>query len=76
MLGLSCATTLNSAQTTVTIGTVNNADMIVMQKLSAQFEEQHPDVKLDWVVLEENVLRQRLITDIATGSGQFDIATI
>ena len=76
VLGLSCATTLSVAQTTVTIGTVNNADMIVMQKLSAQFEEQHPDVNLEWVVLEENVLRQRLTTDIATGSGQFDVATI
>ena len=64
------------AQTTVTIGTVNNSDMIIMQKLSPKFEEQHPDIKLDWVVLEENVLRQRLTTDIATGSGQFDIMTI
>ena len=64
------------AATTVTIGTVNNGDMIIMQRLSKQFEEQHPDIKLDWVVLEENVLRQRLTTDIATKSGQFDVATI
>ncbi len=64
------------AATTVTIGTVNNGDMIIMQRLSKQFEEQHPDIKLDWVVLEENVLRQRLTTDIATGSGTFDVATI
>ena len=61
---------------TVTIGTVNNKDMIVMQRLAPQFEEAHPDITLDWVVLEENVLRQRLTTDIATGSGQFDVATI
>ncbi|MDX1653789.1 MAG: sugar ABC transporter substrate-binding protein [Candidatus Competibacteraceae bacterium] len=61
---------------TVTIGTVNNGDMIIMQRLSEQFEEQHPEITLDWVVLEENVLRQRLTTDIATGSGQFDVATI
>lgn len=64
------------AQTTVTIGTVNNGDMIIMQKLSQQFEQQHPDIKLDWVVLEENMLRQRVTTDIATGSGQFDVMTI
>jgi sorbitol/mannitol transport system substrate-binding protein len=64
------------AAETVTIGTVNNKDMIVMQKLSAKFAEAHPDITLDWVVLEENVLRQRLTTDIATGSGQFDVATI
>ena len=32
--------------------------------------------KLNWVVLEENVLRQRATTDIATKGGQFDIITI
>jgi sorbitol/mannitol transport system substrate-binding protein len=64
------------ADTTVTIGTVNNGDMIIMQKLADEFGKQNPDIKLDWVVLEENVLRQRLTTDIATGSGQFDVMTI
>lgn len=61
---------------TVTIATVNNSDMIRMQRLSKTFEEQHPDIKLNWVVLEENVLRQRLSTDIATKGGQFDVLTI
>ncbi|MDO9708168.1 ABC transporter substrate-binding protein [Paracraurococcus lichenis] len=64
------------AQATVTIATVNNGDMVVMQRLSSRFEQQNPDVKLRWVVLEENVLRQRLTTDIATKAGQFDILTI
>ncbi len=64
------------AQTTITIGTVNNADMVVMQELSKVFEQSHPDIKLNWVVLEENVLRQRLTTDITTKSGQFDVMTI
>lgn len=31
--------------------------MIVMQKLSKEFEREHPDIHLDWVVLEENILR-------------------
>ena len=61
---------------TLTVATVNNGDMIVMQKLSAQFEQQNPGIKLRWVVLEENVLRQRVTTDIATKAGQFDILTI
>lgn len=64
------------AATTLTIGTVNNGDMIRMQELSAEFEKQHPDIDLNWVVLEENVLRQRLTTDIATKGGQFDLMTI
>ncbi|MFI3045522.1 ABC transporter substrate-binding protein [Pseudomonas coronafaciens] len=50
--------------------------MIRMQRLSGEFEKAHPDIKLKWVVLEENVLRQRLTTDIATKGGQFDVLTI
>lgn len=67
---------LAQAQTQITIATVNNGDMIVMQKLSQEFEKQNPGTKLNWVVLEENVLRQRVTTDIATKGGQFDIMTI
>ena len=50
--------------------------MIQMQRLSSEFEKLHPDIHLRWVVLEENVLRQRVTTDIATHGGQFDILTI
>ncbi|NIL17493.1 sugar ABC transporter substrate-binding protein [Pseudomonas sp. AN3A02] len=73
--GLTLATAAHAAET-VTIATVNNSDMIRMQRLSKVFEQQHPEVKLNWVVLEENVLRQRLTTDIATQGGQFDVLTI
>ena len=31
---------------------------------------------MKWVTLEENVLRQRVTTDIATKGGQFDVLTI
>ena len=64
------------AETTLTIGTVNNSDILTMQKLSKTFEAAHPDIKLKWVVLEENILRSRLTTDIATNGGQFDVMTI
>ncbi len=60
---------------TITIATVNNSDMIRMQKLSPQWEKKTGN-KINWVVLEENVLRQRVTTDIATRGGQFDILTI
>ena len=60
----------------LTIATVNNGDMVVMQRLSSDFEQKHPDIHLKWVVLEENVLRQRLTTDIATKAGQFDVLTV
>ena len=68
------ATPANAAD--LTIATVNNGDMVVMQKLSSDFEQKHPDIHLKWVVLEENVLRQRLTTDIATKAGQFDVLTV
>ena len=65
-----------AADTTITIATVNNSQMIEMHKLAPMFEKEHPDIHLRWVVLEENVLRQRVTTDIATHGGQFDILTI
>ncbi len=65
----------HAQQPTLTIATVNNSDMIIMQKLSPKFEQQ-TGIKLNWVVLEENVLRQRLTTDVATKGGQFDVMTI
>jgi sorbitol/mannitol transport system substrate-binding protein len=63
-------------QTQLTIATVNNGDMIIMQRLSKEFEKAHPDIKLNWVVLEENVLRERVTTDVSTRGGQFDVMTI
>jgi sorbitol/mannitol transport system substrate-binding protein len=59
----------------LTIATVNNSDMIIMQKLSPEWEKATGN-KLNWSVLEENVLRQKVTTDIATKGGQFDIITI
>ncbi len=60
----------------LTIATVNNGDMIRMQKLSEDFTAKNPGIELDWVTLEENVLRQRVTTDVATKGGQYDIMTI
>ena len=64
-----------AAATTLTIATVNNPDMIVMQKYASKFEAES-GIKLKWLTLEENVLRQRVTTDIATKGGQFDVITI
>jgi sorbitol/mannitol transport system substrate-binding protein len=65
-----------SAETTITVATVNNGDMIRMQGLMDDFYATHPDIKVEWVTLEENVLRQKVTTDIATKGGQFDVLTI
>ncbi|KYL34131.1 sugar ABC transporter substrate-binding protein [Pseudoalteromonas agarivorans] len=65
-----------AAKETITIATVNNGDMITMKELSNHFEEQNPDISLKWVTLEENILRQRVTTDVATKGGQYDVMTI
>ncbi|WP_146889145.1 ABC transporter substrate-binding protein, partial [Deinococcus cellulosilyticus] len=64
------------AQTTITIATVNNPDMVTMQKLTPEFEKANPDIKVKWVVLPENELRQKITLDVASGAGTFDIATV
>jgi sorbitol/mannitol transport system substrate-binding protein len=60
---------------TITIATVNNGDMIRMQGYTDEFTAQ-TGINVEWVTLEENVLRQRVTTDITTNGGQFDIMTI
>ncbi|WP_126977789.1 ABC transporter substrate-binding protein [Frigidibacter oleivorans] len=78
LLGACAVGALATAATaeTITVATVNNGDMIRMQGLMADFEEKHPDIDVEWVTLEENVLRQRVTTDIATKGGQYDVLTI
>lgn len=61
---------------TLVIATVNNGDMIRMQGLTDDFAKANPDIELEWVTLEETVLRQRVTQDIAAKGGQFDVLTI
>ncbi|HEY1722451.1 MAG TPA: sugar ABC transporter substrate-binding protein [Magnetospirillaceae bacterium] len=64
------------ADTKLTIATVNNGDMIRMQKLTDDFKAKNPGIDLEWVTLEENALRQKVTTDISTKGGQYDVITI
>ncbi len=64
-----------SHATTLTIATVNNDDMIRMQALTPDFEARTGH-SVEWVTLEENVLRQRVTTDITTKGGAFDVMMI
>ncbi|MGD9915842.1 MAG: sugar ABC transporter substrate-binding protein [Rhizobiaceae bacterium] len=77
-LGLCSASLLAVAANaeTLTIATVNNGDMVRMQTLTDDFTAKNPDIQLNWVTLEENVLRQRVTNDIANKGGQFDVLTI
>ena len=49
--------------------------MITMPDPAPDWEEATGNT-INWVVREENVLRQRTTTDIATGGGVFDIMLI
>ncbi len=75
-LALCAAGAMPATAGELTIATVNNGHMIEMQKLTPEFEKAHPGITLNWVVLEEGVLRQRVTTDISTKGGQFDVMTI
>jgi sorbitol/mannitol transport system substrate-binding protein len=75
-LGVLAGCGSKDATHTLTIATVNNGDMVILKKLAPEFERQNPGIHLKWVVLEENVLRQRVTTDVATGAGQFDVVTV
>ena len=66
----------SEGKTKLTIGAANNSDMMVMKRLSREFEFTHPHIELEWRVLDENILRKRLLADLAISDGQFDIMTI
>ena len=60
----------------LTIATVNNPQMQVMEGFTEKFEEAYPGISLEWVILPENELRGRVTTDTATGAGSFDVITV
>src|SRR6266545_1919210 len=51
---------------TITVATVANPQMQDIQKLSSTFEQQNPGIKVKFVILPENELRDRVTQDIAT----------
>ena len=71
----STAAFADSHAKTLTIATVNNGDMVRMQGYTDSFTEA-TGIAVEWVTLEENVLRTRVTTDITTKGGAFDIMTI
>jgi sorbitol/mannitol transport system substrate-binding protein len=64
-----------TAQATITIATVNNPHMVVMQSLTSDFTKK-TGIRVKYLTLPENTLRQKVTSDVATGGGQFDIVTV
>ena len=73
-VGVASATTASAADE-LTIAIVNNGHMINMQKVAEAYTAE-TGVKLNWVSLEEGVLREQVTSDTATGGGQYDIINI
>ncbi len=59
----------------LTIAIVNNGHMINMQTVAEAYTAD-TGVELNWVSLEEGVLREQVTSDTATGGGQYDIINI
>jgi sorbitol/mannitol transport system substrate-binding protein len=60
----------------LTLATVNNPQMKDMEKLKGEFEKDHPKIKVKFVTMEENDLRDAVTKDVATQGGQYDIVTV
>ncbi len=68
--------TEKDASTVIRIGLVESPNMLLLKRFSREFERQHPDIKLEWIVLDENILRLRSMSDLAISDGRFDIMMI
>ncbi|MDQ1485394.1 MAG: polyol transport system substrate-binding protein [Actinomycetota bacterium] len=63
--------------TTITVAVVDNPLMSTIEKLTpGGFEASHPGVKVKFVTLDENTLRDQVTKDVAAGGGQFDAVMI
>ena len=73
IVGAATASTASAQELTIAI--VNNGHMINMQKVAEKYTAD-TGVELNWVSLEEGVLREQVTSDTATGGGQYDIINI
>lgn len=64
------------AATELNIATIDSGHISVMQKLTKEFESDNPEIKLNWHVYNEGSLRMRVIADIASQGGNYDVMTI
>ncbi len=62
---------------TITVAVVDNPLMSTIKKLTpAGFTASHPGIKVKFVTLDENTLRDQVTKDVAAGGGQFDVVMI
>src|SRR5258708_2252765 len=64
------------SKTTITVALINNPDQRRLLDLADNFRTAYPNIDLSFVMLPENEERDRVTTDISTGTGSFDIVQI
>lgn len=69
-------TTTSALARDLVIATVNNGHMLTLQRMTPHFERQNPGVRVRWVTLDEDRLRQEVTRDVATRGGRFDLLTV
>lgn len=74
--GLISAIPASDNKTKLTIASVNNPEMQIMQRISSQYELENPDIELEWHFMDETTLRRRLQGDLAISDGVYDVITI
>ena len=60
----------------ITVGMVGNPQMVELQNLLPDFNARYPNIKVNLLILPENEIRATVTTDVATGAGTFDVATV
>ena len=63
-------------KTTVVVAIVSNPQMEDAIELSPDFEEENPDINVEFVSLPENEARAKITASVATGGGGFDVVMI
>ena len=65
-----------AAAVTVRVAVVSNSNMIDIEKLTPQFEQQNPGIKVVYDTLNENNERSLIETDITTHANEFNAVMI
>jgi sorbitol/mannitol transport system substrate-binding protein len=60
----------------VVAAVVVNPQMVDIQQLTADSFTKDTGIKVNYTVLPENELRDKVTQDVATGAGQYDVATV
>ena len=70
------ATTGGGGSDSINVLMVANPQMTDIEKITADTFTKDTGIKVNYTVLPENELRDKVTQDVATGAGQYDVATV